>query len=111
VIRLAQRGATLTALALVFLYLTLGIAASACLFAPAAAAPPTHPQHHQHHHGGGPAHSTLCAWACQVNPAQGLISAAPTLTPQLLTPVVLLAFLSLPMTRGGLSLRSRAPPR
>lgn len=27
-----------------------------------------------HHHGGGLSHSSFCAWACQANPASGLIS-------------------------------------
>lgn len=110
-IRLAQQGAKSLALTLVLLYLTLGVAASACLFDPAASTQSSQHQHHRHHQSSGPSHSTLCAWACQVNPAQGLISAAPTLTPQLLVTVFPLAFVSLPMTRYGLSLRSRAPPR
>lgn len=109
-IRLVQQGAKPVALALVLLYLILGTAASACLFAPTGSSPSTH-QHHQHHQSGGPAHSTLCIWACQVNPAQGVISAAPPLTPQLLVALFLIAFLSLPMTRDGSSVRSRAPPR
>lgn len=110
-IRLAQQGAKSLALALVLLYLTLGVVASTCLFDPTASTQSSQHQHHQHHHDGGPSHSTLCAWACQVNPAQGLISAAPTLTPQLLATVFLLAVVSLLMTRYGSSLRSRAPPR
>ena len=110
-IRLVQQGARPVALALVLLYLVLGVAASACLFDPSAATQSSQHQHHRHHQGSGPVHSTLCAWACQVNPAQGLISAAPQMTPQLVAMFFLLALSSFPVIRYGSSLRSRAPPR
>lgn len=110
-IRLAQQGAKSVALALALLYLVLGVAASACLFDPSASTQSSQHQHHRHHQGSGPAHSTLCAWACQVNPAQGLISTAPQLAPQLVATFFLLALASLPVIRYGSSLRSRAPPR
>jgi hypothetical protein len=113
VIRLVQQGARPVALALVLLYLVLGVAASACLFDPSASTQSSQHQHqhHRHHQGSGPVHSTLCAWACQVNPAQGLISAAPQMTPQFVATFFLLALSSFPVIRYGSSLRSRAPPR
>lgn len=110
-IRLGQQGAKPVALALVLLYLVLGVAASACLFDPAASTQSNQHQHHRHHQSSGSAHSTLCAWACQVNPAQGLISAAPQMTPQLVATFFLFAVSSLPVIRYGSSVRSRAPPR
>jgi hypothetical protein len=49
-------------------YLSLSIAPMVCSIGV--------PGHHAagHHHSGGLSHSSFCAWACQANPASGLIS-------------------------------------
>ena len=49
-------------------YLSLSIAPMVCTM--------DHAARHAagHHHGGSQSHSSFCAWACQANPASGLIS-------------------------------------
>lgn len=109
-IRLAQHRAKPVAATLIFLYVALAVAASVCSVEPAGNAQPGH-QHHRHHQKSAPAHSTLCLWACQINPATSLISAAPLLTPLLLAAVLAAGLSSLLFSRRALLLRSRAPPR
>jgi len=110
VIRLAQHRAKPVAATLIFLYVALAVAASVCAFDASEAVASGH-QHHRHHQKSAPAHSTLCTWACQINPAASLISAAPLLTPLLLAAVLAAGSSSFLFSHRALVLRSRAPPR
>jgi hypothetical protein len=111
VIALARRQAAPIALFLIFLYLVLAVASTTCLAEQTGPLQQDQQQHHRHHQHNVPAHSTLCAWACQVNPTTSLASAAPLLTPFLISAFLALELSSILLSRCGQPIRSRAPPR
>ncbi|HEX5544300.1 MAG TPA: hypothetical protein VFX10_02320 [Nitrospira sp.] len=90
---------------MVLLYAVLAVSAAGCLVLQA------EESGHAHHTPSHAAHSTLCAWVCQVNPTVSIQAAAPLLT----------FFLVVAMQRsvGAVSQlhfmpavsRSRAPPQ
>lgn len=94
------------AVATAALYIVLAIGASTCLLAPPAQPGPLH-----HHGKSHVAHSAFCAWACQVNPAVSLHSAAPQ--PAILELVTLLLVFGTALQAKHLPVfpASRAPPR
>jgi hypothetical protein len=93
------------ALGMVLLYAALALGAAGCLFMP------KEEHEHDHHAPTHAGHSTLCAWACQVNPTVSLHAAAPILTTVLLVMTLRLVsavpqfFLTITVSR------SRAPPQ
>ena len=90
---------------MVLLYAALAVSAAGCLVLQ------TEGPGHTHHTPSHAAHSTLCAWVCQVNPTVSIDAAVP-----LLALFVLIAMQRLVDTAPLLYLisavsRSRAPPQ
>jgi hypothetical protein len=101
-----RRSFTPVAALLAVVYLTLAFVAYGCLFSHAASAVGEH-----HHHSGQPAHSNLCAWACQANSETVLPATSLQAQPFLLV----LGLMFLPSLWAWAPrfdpLRPRAPPR
>lgn len=90
---------------MILLYAALAVSAAGCLVMQ------TEESGHAHHTPSHTAHSTLCAWICQVNPTVSIQAAAP-----LLAFFVLVAMQRLVGAAPQASLipaisRSRAPPQ
>lgn len=95
------------ALFLAVSYLGLAILGAACLFGEPAEG------HAAHHHAGPtdkPAHSALCAWACQAGPSALAQSADVEGPPTFLIAALFVAVLSLTPSDLVASQRTRAPP-
>ena len=93
------------ALVLATLYLTLSVAAVACLFSHSSASRTAH------HHAGGATHSSLCAWACDSNPTVDLLATTSQMEPLHLVAMVQFVTASDPALLSQQSAQSRAPPR
>lgn len=93
------------AVGMVLLYSALALGAAGCLLIPSAA------PEHEHHTPSHAAHSTLCAWACQVNPTVSLHAAAPILASFLLVATQRLMSAALQSLLIITVSRSRAPPQ
>jgi uncharacterized protein YceK len=93
------------ALVLATLYLTLSVAAVACLFAHEGQARAAH------HHTGAATHSSLCSWACHASPTVDLPTATSQLEPLQLVAMVQPVTASNPSSLSQQSAQSRAPPR
>ena len=93
------------ALTTAVVYLALTMSAAACLFV----------QEKQsrtaHHHTGGSTHSSLCAWACQVNQTGDHVPVAAKSPLWFIVAVVLLGGTTVPSLFSQQSVQSRAPPR
>lgn len=86
-------------------YLILSVSAAACLFAHQSQARTTH------HHNGGVTHSSLCAWACQVNSTVDLPTTSPQAQPLQFVAFLLSVGTVVPSFISQQSAKSRAPPR
>ena len=93
---------------MVLLYSVLALGAAGCPFMPLM---PRAAQEHDHHTPSHAEHSTLCAWACQVNPTVSLPTAAPVLAGFIL--VAMQRLVTAPSQARLFSpvSRSRAPPQ
>ena len=94
-----------TALLLATLYLTLSVGAMACLFAHESTS------RSSHHHTGGTTQSSLCAWACDVNPTVDLHPPTPQTQPLRLVSMLPLVESSVSSFLSQQSAQPRAPPR
>lgn len=86
------------------LYTVLAVSAAGCLVMQ------TVEPGHAHHTPSHAAHSTLCAWACQVNPTVSIHAAAPLLASLVLVAIQRLASTAPPFHLIITVSHSRAPP-
>jgi len=82
------------------------LAATCSLALPVSAHAGGHEQHHSHE----PAHSSLCAWACQATPESGLVALIPADVFELAVLVPVVTPVQPVSVSSVSSLRSRAPP-
>jgi len=99
-----KRGFVTVAVTVMSVYILLVFGVAGCLFVQ------RHEPHHAHEDASHTAHSTLCAWVCQVNPAVGLHAVAPLLAGMIL--VAIQRFIRvIPQALLLVTVsRSRAPP-
>ena len=100
-----KRWVAIAAVGMVLLYSALALGAAGCVFMQG------EERGHVHHSPSHATHSTLCAWACQVNSMSSLQAAAPVLAGLLLVTTqrfVSAVPQSLLITTVS---RSRAPPQ
>jgi len=93
------------ALATAVVFLALGVGAATCLFSQEIPSPAAH------HHTGGPAHSPLCAWACQANQSVDQVPIPVATASLLLLSVIVPDSISRPPFSPQYQAQSRAPPR
>jgi hypothetical protein len=92
-------------LAIATLYLALSVSAVACLFAHESES------RSSHHHTGGATQSSLCAWACDANPAVDFSIITPQTQPLHLVSMLQLVDSSVSSLLSQQTAQSRAPPR
>jgi hypothetical protein len=90
---------------MVLLYTALAVSAAGCLVLQ------TEEPGHAHHTPSHAAHSTLCAWVCQVNPTVSIHSAVPLLALFVLIAIQRLVGTALQLHFISAVSRSRAPPQ
>ena len=100
-----KRWIAFVAVGMVVLYTALAIGAAGCLFMQAEG------PGHAHHAPSHAAHSTLCAWVCQVNPTVSIHAAVPLLALFILIAMQRLVGTAPPLHFVSAVSRSRAPPQ
>src|SRR5574339_84308 len=90
---------------MVLLYAALAVSAAGCLVMQ------TEESGHAHHTSSHAAHSTLCAWVCQVNPTVSIHTAAPLLAFFVVVAMQRLVGAAPQLHFISTVSRSRAPPR
>ena len=105
--RSIRTSSSLLALLVAGCYLGLAVLGAACLFGEPAEG---HAAHHHAGHTDKPAHSALCAWACQAGPSALAQSADVEGPPTFLVFAIFVAVRSLTPSYLAASQRTRAPP-
>lgn len=100
-----KRRIALVAVGMVALYTALAIGATGCLFAQAEG------PIHAHHPPSHAAHSTLCAWICQVNPTVSIHVTVPLPAFFIVVAMQLLVGAAPQLHFISAVSRSRAPPQ